>query len=450
MSKLKELQEKKVALKAELQAITDLTKAEKREMTADEKQRVDAIINDETGEMDKLNADIKRWEKIETLAAEKIGERFKESRQEQNDQPKAIKVPATAKARHRLKAFQGPEAEKEAYITGQFALAMVGRESSQQWLQDQGYNIKAAMSTTNNEKGGYLVPDVTEATIVRLVESFGVLRRNVGRVWPLTSGNINVPKRAGGFTFHWIGESTPIPDSDPTLARVALVAKKGAMLGKIPTELFEDSIVSLGDFLAEEMAYAKAVAEDNAGFNGDGTSAFGGIIGLKNALAAGAKANAPNSDNQTTIGGIKIGVFHQAMGALAEYPGIQPKWFMHKAFFENAAKRLAFAAGGNDAVNFAEGMQQSFLGYPVEFTQVLPSGGPTQSITSTIVAYFGDLSMAIAMGDARGLQIRADESVYFASDEIGVRGTCRLDINVHERGTNNSAGAVVAIVGAAS
>ena len=450
MSKLKELLEKRNNLKAEVQAITDITVAEKREMTADERQRVDAIITDETGEMDKINADIKRWEKIEELAAEKIGKQLQEARQERDDAPKAIKVPATAKARHRLKAFQGPEAERDAYITGQFALAMVGQESSQQWLQDHGYNIKAAMSSNNNEKGGYLIPDVTEATIIRLVESFGVLRRNVGRVWPLNSGNINVPKRAGGFTFHWVGESQTINDSDPTLARVSLVAKKGAMLGKIPSELFEDSIVSLGDFLAQEMAFAKAQAEDNAGFNGDGTSAFGGIIGLKSALNAGAKADAPTGDGQTTIGGLKIGVFQQAMGALADYPGIDPKWYMSKPVFENGPARLAVAAGGNTTETIANGMRPMFLGYPVEFTQVLPKGGPTQNITSTIVAYFGDLSMAIAMGDARGLQIRADESVYFASDEIGVRGTCRLDINVHEKGTANEAGAVVAVVGAAS
>jgi HK97 family phage major capsid protein len=442
MSLLKKLMEQRNDKVATIEATSKL--AEGRNLNETESGEVDSLIK----EVEQLDAQIERQQKIESLKKSMMIDRH--NAEEPQAEAQNFKIPAKAKARHKLKAFSGPDAERDAFVAGQFALAVRGREESREWLQNHGYGVNAAMSSTQNDKGGYLIPDVLEATIVRLVEEYGVLRRNVGRVWPLTNGNLNVPKRAGGFTFQWVGERGTINDSEPTLERVNLLAKKGAMLARVPSELFEDSIVSLGDFLATEMAYAKALAEDQAGFNGDGTSAFGGIKGLKTSLLAGAKSKAPNSDGQTTIGGLKITTFLNAMAQLKQYPGIAPRWYMSAAVFNNAAKRLAFAAGGTSVADFENGMRPSFLGYPVEITQVLPGGSPSATLADTIVAYFGDLSMAVAMGDSRDLRIVADESRYFETDEIGIRGTCRLDINVHETGTSTEGGAVIAVETAAS
>ena len=47
-----------------------------------------------------------------------------------------------------------------------------------------------------------------------------------------------------------------------------------------------DAIISVGDDLTREMAYAFAVKEDACGFLGDGTSTYGHMTGVKNAIAA--------------------------------------------------------------------------------------------------------------------------------------------------------------------
>jgi HK97 family phage major capsid protein len=274
-----------------------------------------------------------------------------------------------------------------------------------------------------------------------LVQSFGVFRQNVGRVWPLRNGSLSVPKHGSGFTWNWVGETSALTASDATLQRINLVAKKGGVLGRISSELFEDSIVSLGDYIATEIAFAKAYAEDDAGFNGDGTQAYGGIVGLENRLAAGAICTAEANDN--TLAELTVAPIHEAMGKLPEYPGIMPAWYMHKTVWENGFKRLAFANG--DPSHYQAGMAPTFMGYPVRFAQVMPSGGPATDLASTIVAYFGDLSQAVAMGDSRGLTIVGDSSVYFTTDEIAIKGTCRLDINVHDIGDANNAGAMVAV-----
>ena len=56
---------------------------------------------------------------------------------------------------------------------------------------------------------------------------------------------------------------------------------------RMSTELAEDAAINVADDLAREMAYAFATAEDAAGWNGDGTSTYGGIMGMRTKFAAG-------------------------------------------------------------------------------------------------------------------------------------------------------------------
>ena len=56
---------------------------------------------------------------------------------------------------------------------------------------------------------------------------------------------------------------------------------KLAILARASSELFEDSAPDLGEFLTSEIGYAFATKEDDCGFNGDGTSTYGGMTGLQ-------------------------------------------------------------------------------------------------------------------------------------------------------------------------
>lgn len=448
MRTLAQLRESRAEVEAKMQAIVAVAKEENRELTPEEADEIDSI-NADGGQLAELDKLIARAEKIEARSMQIARDRFNAGNFQggfhvSGGAPNKINVPYKDKARAPLKAFKGETAEADAYVAGHWALATLrGNEDSQKWLADHGMDIRAAMSTKENQKGGYLVPEVLEATIITLVEQWGVFRSNIGNIWSLKNGNRSVPKHGSDFTWYWVGESEAGTASDVTQELVKLEAKKGMVLGRVSSELFEDSIVSVGDYIAQSIARAKAYAEDQAGFNGDGGTSYGHIVGLKNALAAGAVATAEANDN--TLAELTAAPIHEAMGKLASYPDIMPKWYMHKSVWENAFKRLAFAAGGVTATEYAAGMQPVFMGYPVQFVNVLPSGGPATDLASTKVAYFGDLAMTAAMGEARGLTFAADSSVYFTSDDIAIRGTCRLDINVHERGDSSTAGSMVAI-----
>jgi len=107
------------------------------------------------------------------------------------------------------------------------------------------------------------------------------------------------------------------------------------------SELPEDSVVALGDLLTQEVAQCFAVKEDQCLFLGDGTSTYGGIVGLANALAAGAYAQ--TATNIDTPAEITIASFEEAMGKLLMLPGIQPKWYCHSSIYYNVLQRLANA-----------------------------------------------------------------------------------------------------------
>jgi HK97 family phage major capsid protein len=261
----------------------------------------------------------------------------------------------------------------------------------------------------------------------------------------MPNGNLRVPKRAGGFTAYYVGENTAITANDITFASVSLAAKKLGILTQISSELVEDSAVALADLLSVEMAWKFANEEDKAGFLGDGTATYGGITGLANAL--GASCVVTTASNVDTFAELTIDTINEAAGKLPLYSGIMPKWYMSSVCWATAFKRLAFAAGGNSTDNWESGMRPTFMGYPVELTQVLAGGVSTTDHSGTIFAYFGDLGMAAAMGDSRGISIASDSSLYFASDALAVRATERFDINVHERGTSTASDASGAIVG---
>lgn len=429
-------------------AILAVAKKENRDLLAEEQSQLDEIYgtDDTAGKLASLKEQEARLVRIETERKEIAARRAAsvgmfQDQEEIAPQARKISVPATAKRYSRTKFYGSPE---DAYAAGQFiAGALYGNEASKQWAKEHG--ILGAHSTTNVEKGGYAVPEFMEESIIRLVEDRGTFRRNAF-VYPMPAGSVIIPRRSGGFTSYYVGENAAITASDLQLSQVKLEAKKLGVLTQVSSELSEDAIVALADLITEEIAYSFADAEDRAGFRGDGTSTFGGIVGLESALAAGSIHDAVGGNTSALT--LDLVDFEATVGKLARFPGMQPRWYIHNAVYWASMARLMDAVGGNTNGTLATGPTEQFLGYPVEFVDVLPS--TTGTSVSTILCYFGDLRMCGTMGVRRGVTVRTDESVYFTSDAIAIRATERFDIQIHEKGTASLAGPMVALKTAAS
>jgi len=380
------------------------------------------------------------------------------------DQPGIVqaatpKLPATYYTRVRpMKAFTGPNANERAYRAGMWCLAnLYGNEKAANYCLTHGVggSIRAAMGENSNAAGGFLVPEEFSDTVIVLREQYGIFRQNC-YVQPMSRDTMVVPRRLTGVTIAAVGENpaSAISQSNPTWNQVRLTAKKCGGLSLYSSEVAEDAVIDLADTLAGEFAYAFAKFEDDCGFIGDGTSAYLGIRGLGNlftttggvggAQLVGAVDAASGHDTFAEIDATDLAT---VIAKLPQYALPGAKWFVSSVGMAMVFGRLMAAAGGNTIPTIEAGYRPMYLGYPIVIAQSLPTS--TGDLSDLPMLYFGDLSKAATLGDRRDVRVFPSEHRYMDTDQIGVRGTCRIDIVVHDVGdtTTGNAGPIVALVG---
>lgn len=417
--------------KVRAEALDELVKMENREFGDEET----AALNQIHAQVEALNKQLDSAIKFESICATKMQQVDKrETPKAQKDERLSVPIKFA-----RAKKPEGFGTVEDAYKAGQWILAaFCGNRKSKQYCKDNGLLIRNAMTTGDNTQGGFLVPEPLESAIIELRESYGVFAR-YAQPWTMTDAVQNVPKLNGEITSYYVGENTTITPSDMAFALVRLEARKLAAVGVVSSELTEDAVLSVAEAYARSVAFKFSYDEDNAGFNGTGSSTFGGIVGAVSALAAGSVVT---TTAVTTVAALTLAHFEAAVGKLPEYAGIQPRWYMHKNTWAMGPQRLLDAVGGNSMVDIANGAPKQLLGYPVEFSQVLYNGAGASGET---FAYFGDLRMSSILGRRRGMSMQVDNSIYFLQDATAIRATQRYDINVHDRGTASAAGALIAL-----
>jgi HK97 family phage major capsid protein len=357
----------------------------------------------------------------------------------------------------RLNAFKGEGAAERAYRFGQFLMASVlGNQKSREFCSQNGIPVTRAMGESVNETGGYLVPDEFGNDLIDLREQYGVFRRNA-KIVPMASDTRTDPRRTGGLTAYFVAEAGAITASDMAWDQVSLVAKKLAVLARYSSEITEDSSIAFGDTLAGEIAYAFAEKEDRCGFLGDASSTYGGITGvcdkLLNLSATRANIAGLVVGTGNLFSELVLGDFEAVVAKLPQYADTDAAaWYVHRGFYWNVMVKAMLASGGVTAAEIEDARKQRFMGYRVEFTQVMPN----TDANDQIVALFGDLAKAASMGTRRDTQIALSEHSRFANDQIEIRGTERFDINVHDVGNQSATaasrvpGPIVGLVSAAS
>lgn len=423
-------------------AIMAKADSEKRAMTVEETAQVDELLA--SSERDRES--VKRRAKIASLKEEAdkpVGAIWSGAGNEK-------RIFANAKSPMKLKAFSGANAEEDAHAFGMWLRgAFLKDDKARQWCAEQGLGFRADMGETNNTLGGVLVPPEFSATIIRLVETYGVYRQN-SMVEPMARDTKVIPRRTGGLTAYAVPEGNAgastgaITASDITWDSVQLVAKKFACLGRISAELNDDAVTSLGDRFAEEAAFAFALKEDQCGFIGDGTSTYHGIMGLTTKINDGTHAaSLATATGITTFPTLTLPNFEAVAAILPQYAVMRnnAKWYISRAGFYNSMQRLMDAAGGNTNQTLQGGPGLQFLGYEVVITQVLPA----TATTGAIVAFLGDLRLASSFGDRQQISLAMSDQRYFEYDEVAIKATERIDISNHDLGDASTAGPIVAL-----
>lgn len=339
-----------------------------------------------------------------------------------------------------LRAFKGENAQLNAYRSGRFLAAVLfGHADSRQYCHDHGIEIrrdsdfdKRAMSESINTAGGFLVPDEFEQSIIDLREEYGVARKEL-RIQPMASDHSNQPKKTGGLTAHPRGENQAATESQQTWGNVEMTARSWDVLTRISNELSEDALITLADDIASDGARAFATAEDNACIDGDGTSTYHGIIGIRTKMIDGSHAGSyyDASTGCDEWSEITDAILLKMVGLLPQYADANAKWHCSRVAKLSVFDRLSRAAGGNTVINMATGIVKSYADYPIVVWPSMPSDDSGAALNNKIMIMFGDLRLSSKIGARRGITIAKLVERYAEYGQIGIMMSERFDINHH-------------------
>jgi HK97 family phage major capsid protein len=354
----------------------------------------------------------------------------------------------------RLKNFRGPNAEERAYRAGQyFRATLLGDKNAARWCADHGVESRAQSEGVNSKGGIFLQEEVLNEVIV-LVEEFGAYPANARNI-QMKSDTLVVPRRTGGLAAYFVGENTTIPDSDAQWDRVQIVAKKAAVSNRISTEVMEDSVLNLADYLVGEISRSLSELVDTVGFVGTGSGDHGGMVGACTKIVDGTHEASVVTAlvGNTSALTLDVDDLIATAGRLPLFARAQSKWYCSPAVFAASVQRLGLVnnvglSGGNTAANLAAPTELRLLGSPVVFVHTMSN--KIDADPGVVKFLYGDLSMSSMYATRRGMTVKKSDERYIEQDQSLIVCTTRFDCVTHDCGDNVKAGPIVALKTAAS
>ncbi|WP_245305964.1 phage major capsid protein [Bradyrhizobium sp. LTSP849] len=188
-----------------------------------------------------------------------------------------------------------------------------------------GEEVKS-LRVSDNTAGGYLAPDQFNTELDRNVVLFSPVRQ-VARVLPTGSPAVLWPKRTGGMTASWVGETGPRTETTVTFGQSRYPVFELAAYVDVSNSMLEDSSFDVASLLSfefgEEFGYEEGKAFVNgasalqpSGFMQDSGIAFtvsgtptaltaDGLLDLYHAVKTPYRANAVWGMNSATLGYVR-------------------------------------------------------------------------------------------------------------------------------------------------
>ena len=426
-------------------AIKDKVDSESRGMSAEEAEQFDSFLK----KSDSVEAEADRQERLERTESRLATPKDAATKPVIATAGKIAPVTASMYRFGTLRSFTGQNAERDAYSCGKWIMAtMMNNADARQWCREHGIETRVQTEGVNSA-GGFVVPDVMERAIIDLREMYGNARQNC-RTMPMSSDHTIVPRRTGGVTAYFVGETSEITASDKSWNQVELTAKKLAALTRMSSDLNEDTIINMADDLASEMAYSFAAKEDACCLDGDGTSTYGGMVGIRVKMIDGAHAGsyveaAAAGDEWSEIDSSDL---TNVMAALPKYARVGAKWHCSPLAKVAVFDRLLLAAGGNTNQNLAQGQPAMYAGYPIEEWAAMPTTDAGAALNAKIMMFFGNMGLSSTFGNRRGITVKVSDQRYIEYDQIAIQATERFCINHHDvGGAAGVRGPVVGLLG---
>lgn len=265
--------------------------------------------------------------------------------------------------------------------------------------------------------------------VVELVSSFGAARR-FGTVFPLGAGTVKLPQLTTDTTFGLIAGSGTVTEKSPQVGWVTFTPEKFGGLVRLPTEMDEDSVVAIGQFVARYAARNLARVEDHNFFVG--TGAASGINGTVKGLAVSTIDNSKvvqQASTKTKTSDLTL-ANARAIRAVVDAPAIALGAYYCHPSMEQALSGLNTSGDKPYVANAANGA--TLDGFPIRWVDVMPVYS-TSAQASKVYLLFGDVSFQY-LGVRGGVRFDTSKEAGFTTDEILIRALERLTVGLMATG----------------
>lgn len=286
--------------------------------------------------------------------------------------------------------------------------------------------IQNAFGSTVPSDGGFLIPEFLRSELLTVPMEKGLVRSRARVVpmetlmvpYPTIDSTSNATSVHGGVTGYWTEEGGTLTDSAPQFGRIELLAKKLTLYSEIPNELFQDSLISLEQFMSQSYPEALLWFEDNAFIDGTGV---GQPLGFLNAPAAVSIAK----ESGQTAGTILWENIVKAYSRMLPSSLGTAVWVAHIDTLPQLLTMALSVGTGGSAVWVGDGGGEEappvrILGRPVIFTEKVSSVGTAGDINFVDFGYY-------LIGDRQAMQMSTSTEFKFGNDKTAMRIIERVD-----------------------
>lgn len=317
----------------------------------------------------------------------------------------------------------GGSADVEAKSFGDFLLAVKRNDLTRL------NKVYKAMQESSGADGGYLVPEEFQNQLLAASAEQAIIRpratvikvgTEAGHIPALDqatapTAGIGQTAFAGGIVGGWAGEGSAGSSTDPAFKQVNYNIKKIAAYTTVSNELMADSAISIDGLLSRLFGVAVTAIEEMSFLRGSGVGAPLGMLNAGCAIGI-----TPDTNNAFGVA--------DAVEMISRFKGVggQPIWVGHISllpdlgyYFPRLSTGIHGYAGMDNFVQPREGIPGSLLGYPLYWSEHMPSANGDAIMLIDPKAY--------VIFDREGPRVAFSEHAGFTSDNGTFRVTKRLD-----------------------
>ncbi len=410
MTKMRDFQEVRARLVAEMRQLTEAPKGDGGDLSAEQSKRFDQLKT----ELEGIEARMQRQAVVDEAERRMQGEKITGSGDERLDEElrSFSLVKAVASQCPDLNVDAGRERELSQELQRRS-----GRKAQGIMVPLQVFE-KRVMTTAAPVAGpgsNLIAVDHLGNQYIDALRAALIVRRLGARVLNGLVGNVDIPKLKASSTAGWVAENAALNAADMQFGKVSMTPKHAGCLTEFSRNMLMQTSPDIEALVRDDFAKVLAAAVDRVAIKGGGTSEPTGILGTSGIGSVDMSAGATWAKVLEFIEAVES---DNAEGtAFATTPKVVK-------LLRSTLKVADDAAAGF----IMEGPRQ-LAGYPVAVSNLVPANlGVGTDLSALIFGNWSDL--IIGYWSAFDLLVNPYESTAYSKGNVQVRGMLTMDLAV--------------------